>query len=943
MYNLTLKSEYSFGESFAFLKRLHDEYSYKGVIGVSDFNTFAVHKLKKMCDKSGTKPIFGYRVNVVKHATEKVKPRGQFGKEYIIIARNIDGLKEIFKLTKINTENFYYRPNISCHDIENLTNDVIVISQDPITQRVDFLGIGFKTPNHAMELPLPRVFVNENFYCTKDDKKIYNLMTGGKGDDSVSPQHILTRAEARHYFGQECISNLTHIVNSVENFKLTKAPNIKAGAKIDVRQVCYQNAKYKVGSDWTQEYMDRLNRELELLEHKGFLDYIVVVYDLIKQAKEFCLVGAGRGSSAGSLVCYLLDITTVDPIKFGLIFERFVDINRDDEPDIDTDFPDNKRDKVINILKKQYGQDSVKSISNISRWAAKVTLNEFAKTMMVPSFETDQVKDSLVRRLAGDTRPAIEETKNTTEVGKEYFETYPQMMNAQLLETHSKNKGKHAAGVIVCNSEITNYCGIDIRDETVYLDKNDCSDLNLLKIDVLGLRTLAVLEDCAKLIGMNYLDYYKLPLNDPKTFTIFEQNRLTGIFQFEGDAMKQINKEFPMESFNDICVTGALGRPGALSSGGTARYLKLRSGERQPVYHNEIHQRITEETLGIIVYQEQTMFVAKELANMSWEQVSLLRKSSSKSKGDDYFIKTFMDDFVNGCMTNPNVEISEEVANQLWSDISSSGSYSFNKSHSVSYAFVSYWTAFMKAHYGLQFIASVLNNSKSDDAGLKILREYHEKEDLVYKPVDPDNSGLYWSVVNGELIGGLTNMKGVGLVKARTIIKIRNGKAKMTPSIMKMMVSPVTPFDFLYPTQHYWGKLFDKPSEYGLSESPTAISEITEGEFYAIGKLIHMDDSDMNELSRVKTRGYEIDGQSRRVSFRIEDDTDNLVCIISNKYYNSQASSVNTAKVNSDWLCVKGFVKEGLPILFVTEVANLSRQLKYDSDEYQEKLRRETE
>lgn len=770
MYHLTLRTEYSFKESFGFIKEIHDNYSHNNVIGIADTNTFGFYKLYELCKKSGNKPVYGYRVTVVEDANLKIKPRGQWGKEYIIIAKNYSGLQEIFKLTEIKTRAFYYRGNVSVSDIDSLSNNVIVISTDPITTRLDYIGINFTTRPKILKLDYPKVYVDDNNYTTGEMKKIYQLMNIDNWDDKTYPQHILSKEEVIYHFGEEVLSHQQEIVDQIEEFDLKSAQPIRYKGEGDIETLCRQGAERKNIDLEDPVYKARFEREIKLLIEKDFTDYLLVVADLIKQSKKFCLVGGGRGSSAGSLVCYLLDITEIDPIEYGLIFERFVDINRLDPPDIDTDFPDNARVKVVNYLKKTYGDDNVKTISTISKYKPKVTIGEFAKAMEIPRFETEAVKDVIIERAGGDARASfcLEDTLNDTEVGKEFLEKFPQMLNTKYIEGHAKQKGKHAAGVIVCNDPIVEYCGIDIRDDTAILDKKDAEKLNLLKIDVLGLRTLAVLQEAARLIKMDYRDYYKLPLDDPKAYEIFKHKRLAGIFQFEGEAMKSINDQAPMERFEDIIAAGALGRPGALSSGGTSRYTQLRMGEREPLYYCEKHKKITEETFGIVIYQEQMMFLCREIAGMSWEDVSDLRKAASKSLGEEFFDK-YRVKFVEGAVKLSGY--TEDLANKTWLDISSMGSYAFNKSHSVVYGQIGYWTAYMKAHHPLEFVAAILNNAKDDDASLKILREFYESDGIKFTPVDPLRSEIYWSIKDGKLLGGFNQYQRNGCKESRRLHK----------------------------------------------------------------------------------------------------------------------------------------------------------------------------
>jgi len=1258
MMHLTLKSEYSFGQCFGYLKSLHDNYSSDGVIGIADTNTFSFYKLEQMCKKSGVKPIYGYRCTVVNNATQKVKPRGQFGKEYIIIAKNVIGLREIFNLTKIMSQNFYYRGNVSVSDINSLSNNVIVISTDPVANRLDYLGIGFTTPERTKNYRCKKVFVDQNFYSSGEDKPVYQLYAGRNANDKSCPQHILCEEEAIAYFGKECVDSLLEIEKSVDRFDLPLAENVEYKGKEKIADLSIEGAK-RLGVDLTDPvYQERFDKEISLLEDKGFSDYLMVVAEIIKEAKRYSLVGPGRGSSGGSLICYLLGITTFDPIKYDLIFERFIDVNRFDAPDIDFDVPDKYRGKVVKWMEKRYGIDNVKTISNITRFKPKSAIGEFAKAMGIPRFETEAVKDMILHRAPGDARAAfaMEDTFQETDAGVEFIEKFPEMKTVTQIENHAKNKGKHAAGVIICNKSLANYCGIDERDGTVYLDKKDAEGLNLLKVDALGLRTLSVLQDCAKSIGMDYNDFYDLPLDDEKSFEVFKNKRLGGVFQFEGEAVKSINHSAPMEHFEDIVAAGALGRPGSLSSGGTSRYIKLRNGEREPTFYCDKHKRITESTYGVVVYQETMMALCKEISGMSWEDVSSLRKAASKSLGEEFFDK-YRIKFVEGAIALSGYD--EETANKAWLDISSMGSYAFNRSHSVAYAYISYWCvhgqtklfdwdnkrfitianayrngveniacydeetgktikgkvkkvirttgaknlgkkkaikiklknrrkiicshdhkiltdngyiraidlsigdnimceklcveitdsliekrsesfkrrwgseerealikctakggfataksgnhyshynhmsdsekeqfredfrnnvqplaaeanigskrylmsngkktnsmfetlfentlidlgvdyewqklvdnkeyekdqhqfsdffingvyielelnkrdksyyddkyccgesyivlggdtgvediklaveqcflaepilngdeivlskitsitdyedsvmydvvmenephnyladnivvhncSYMKAHHPLQFIAAILNNSKDDDNSLKILREFYESENLKFKAVDPMTSGVNWEIRGDELVGGLTNIKGVGAAKAMDIIKVRKGEKTLTPAMLNMLEKPKTPFSILYPARHHFGNLYKNPTDFGVPKIHLIDDVNDPGEYCVIGKMLHVDDVHVNDVQAIAKRGGEVlSGPDMKVHIRIEDDTGVIMCILGRFVYEQMADEFLREKVGSTWYCIMGKIMPGIRVLFITQVANLNKQI----------------
>ena len=629
-----------------------------------------------------------------------------------------------------------------------------------------------------------------------------------------------------------------------------------------------------------------------------------------------------------SIILYALGICSEKPDLNNLSFAFFAEL-----PDIDFDVPDNKRAKTVKWMEKRYGINNVKTISNITKLKPKSAIGIFAKGMGIPPFETESVKDVIIDRASGDARSSfcLEDTLTGTEVGKEFLEKYPEMINVKYIENHAKNKGRHAAGVIVCNEKLTEYCGVDERDQTVYLDKKDAEALNLLKIDVLGLRTLAVLENYANLVGMDYNDFYTLPLDDEKAYQVFIDKRLAGVFQFDGDAMASINDSIPMERFEDITACAALGRPGALSSGGTSRYIQLRSGIRKPLYYCDKHREITKETYGIVVYQEQFLKLCIEISDMPWNDVNTLRKAASKSMGDEFFDR-YKVKFVDGAIKNSGYD--KETATKAWLDISSMGSYSFNKSHSVAYGLISYWCAFAKANNPLQFIAANLNNARDDEGSLKILREFYETEHLEYTPVDPYKSDLYWKIIDGKLLGGLTNLKGIGISKARDMIKIRNGEKKLTPAMSHKMQFPETPFDILYPILHKYGDIYDNPLSYGLNSVYT-INRIEEGlsDVSVIGTMIMCDDVDVNDIQSVAKRGGEIlDGPHMKVHMRLQDDSGVVMCILGRYKYAEMAQTLLRSKIGKTDFAIVGNILSGAKILMIEKIANLSVQIKPNNE-----------
>jgi len=919
--HIALRTGYSFKKVYGDLDNLFKYKNGQSIGFADDGNTFS-HPIiaKKVSKEKSLKPLYGVRLTVVTDATERVKPRGQFGFEYIFIAKNYSGLREIYHITKIFSDNFYYRGNISMHDVLNLSDDVFVIAENfDDSRRIDFIGLSPRTSRKTIESnpEIPRVAMCDNYYPDAPDKQVYELLTAPNTNNKTTAQHILTTVEWMRLFkdtGEDlegAIENTHYIAENCDEIKLEQAPMIKSIDKEKIEFLCTLGAK-KLGIDIVSDgvYKDRYKREMILIKEKNYDDYFLVVADLVRWAKKRMLVGPSRGSSAGSLVCYLLGITTVDPIPYDLIFERFIDINRGDLPDIDIDFPDDKRESVIKYLRDKYGEDQVKQIATISRMKPKIAISEWAKGLRIPDFETEELKNAIVERSGGDARAAmcLLDTFETIDTGKQFLESFPAMKSVSQIENHPRHSGVHAAGVIVCNDKIENYVGINSRDNTIMAGRFEVESLNLLKIDILGLRTLSVLADCADQVGMAYKDFYTLPFSDEKVYELFNELRLSGIFQFEGYSLGNITRQMGIHMFEDIVAITSLARPGALYSGGAARYVKYRTGEEEPVFVSDAHRAITENSFGIVIYQEQMLRMCREIGELSWDAVKELRKALSKSFGKEFFNR-YKVDFMKGAIKTH----SEEDAEFLWGEIENGGAYAFNKSHAVAYGMISYWCAYMKTYWPLEFLAANLRNSRNEDSARKILREAVKHDGVEYCPVDADLSLANWSVSNGVVIGGLTNIDGIGLAGANKIIRARTDPEERVGRAQMLKLSdPKTPFDVLFPTEHYWGDIFKRPRAYGLDRKVEEIKTITtKGKYIFIGQLKNKNIRDLNEYVNLMKRGGKVlESDSLSLSIRMEDDTDAIMCNVSRFMFEQIGRHVaETGIVDKTWYIIKGEIK----------------------------------
>jgi DNA-directed DNA polymerase III PolC len=624
------------------------------------------------------------------------------------------------------------------------------------------------------------------------------------------------------------------------------------------------------------------------------------------------LVGPARGSSCGSLVCYLIGITGIDPIPYDLLFERFIDINREDYPDIDIDFQDDKREMVFEYMRQKYGHDRVSRLGTISVFKAKSAITDVAKQLRIPTWEVQDLKDSIIERSTGDSRAAfcILDTFEQLDIGRKTLEKYPELRYSADLEGHARHTGVHAAGIVVTAHPITNYCAVNQQTGAVMLDKYDAEKLNLLKIDALGLRTLSVIQDTLDQVGWTRQDLQDYNLKDQKGFDVLNQSKFSGIFQFEGYALQSVTKQMEISTLEDIVSITALARPGPLSSGGATEFLKRRMNLSETTYLHPLAEGITKVTFGVIVYQEQVMQIAREIGGLSWEDVSQLRKAMSKSLGKEFFDK-YWEKFKVGAKTN---DIEEPQAKVIWDNINTMGSWAFNRSHAVAYGLMSYWCCVMKAHFPLEFAASCLRNAKDDDQSVKILREL-VNEGYDYKPYDAKHSKINWSVQEGKLIGGLISIKGVGAKLAESIIRKRESGAKMTAREERLLAEGTTPWDSVFEARDLWGHVKKNPAKYGIESKLVNLDDIkqdSDGMFVFVAKLTEKNLRDHNEIQNLAKRGGKrMEGQTLFLNITVEDDTSSMICTINKyKYLQYGLPIVEEGKIG-EWYLIKGENKRG--------------------------------
>ena len=940
MIQLTNRTEFSFRVAAGKIEKIIDMQKGNSAIGICDrHGTWGHPPFAKACKEAGVKPIFGVELACVLDCNLRDKQKANHIK---LLAANNEGLKEIYEVVSLATEKFYYTPRIDWGVVGALSENVVVLlGSNPEWDQLnperenDYFELNqMTTPRHLAEAKKRDYIMianSDNIFPVPEDLEMYEMVMGKFANDRTCHPHILSEFELRDLFPDEDIAGA--ILNSEALAdalcaELNQAQMVIPEKPETLLKMC-QDGAVRRGCDLQDPvYSKRLERELELIDEKGFEDYFYVVADLVDYAKQHMLVGPARGSSCGSLVCWLIGITDIDPIPYGLIFERFIDINRSDYPDIDIDFADSKREMVFTYLQNKYGHECVAKLGTVSLFKAKSAITDVAKAMGIPKWEVDELKNSIIERSGGDARAnlCVMDTFEETDIGKKTLAKHPELAASALIEGHARHTGVHAAGIIVTNDAITNYCSIDEQNGVAMLDKHDAERLDLLKIDVLGLRTLSVVQDCIDAVGMTKDQLDSWPMDDAEAFQVLSDHKFSGIFQFEGQALQQIVKQMDIREFEDIVAVTALARPGPLASGGTSTWVARKMGHEKVQYANAEMKEHTQLTYGVVIYQEQVMNIARGIGKLNWEDTSQLRKAMSKSMGKEFFDR-YWEKFKIGAMS---IGMEEETARDLWDNINTMGSWAFNRSHAVAYGMMSYWCCILKAHHPLEWAAACLRHAKDDDQSIKILRELIE-EGYEYVAKSPE-SGLEWKAHGKVLVGPLAGIKGIGPKLAMDIVKRREA-GNLTPRQRRLLEEGVTPWDTVYPCRDFWGHITESPHEYNIASKLITLDQLeedTEGTFVFIAKLLTRNTRDANEPHYLEKRGGKrMTGQTKHLNIMVEDDTGSIMIQFNRFNFNRWGKALIEDCNIGDWFIFKGDMSKGIRIVWGERWVKITDNEKY--------------
>lgn len=807
---------------------------------------YGVIDFYKACKAEGVKPIIGCEVYVAPRTRFDKEPN--IDNKYnhlILLAKNNQGYKNLSKLVSLGfVEGYYYKPRIDLEILEKYSEGLICLSAclagsvnqallngneekaeeialwhkrvfgDDYYIEIQNNGLqeqvlaNQKLVKLARKLDIPLVATNDAHYLKKEDAYTHEILlciqTGKRMSDpdrmrfETDELYIKSPEEMIEYFSAfpDAIENTVKIADkcNVEfEFGHTILPNYDVPEEFEThydyfKKLCDDGIKKRYGENPSQEILDRAKYELEIISKMGFVDYFLIVWDYIHFAKENGIpVGPGRGSGAGSIIAYAIEITDIDPIKYGLMFERFLNPERISMPDFDVDFCYEHRQDVIDYVSRKYGKDHVSQIITFGTMAAKMVIRDVARVLDVPYSEADNLAKMIPNEIHITIKKAIEQNKEL----KTLYETDENTKNlldiAMHLEGMPRQASTHACGIVITKDPVDTYVPLYVRDDqiaTQYI-MTTLEELGLLKMDFLGLRTLTVIQDTINLVKENRgIDVeFDKEMSDPKVYKLWQEGKTMGIFQFESQGMTNFMKELKPDCLEDIIAGVSLYRPGPMDQ--IPRYIK---GKMNPGHNEYTHpslEPILNVTYGCMVYQEQVMQIVRDLAGYSLGRADLVRRAMGKKKLDvmakerEIFINGQVDEngniVVPGCVRNG---IDEQSANKIFDEMAEFAKYAFNKSHAACYAVVAYRTAYLKAYYPTEFMAAMLNSFLGNlDKIPQYIDECKRLGIEILKP-NINMSSEKFTVEENKIRFGLGSIKNVGSVPVQNIVKQRNEKGK---------------------------------------------------------------------------------------------------------------------------------------------------------------------
>lgn len=847
--HLHVHSEYSLLDGMSRIKDLPVRAKELGMkaIALTDHGVmYGAVDFYKECKKNDIKPIIGCEVYVAPHSRfDKEAGRDNGYNHLILLAKNKTGYQNLSKLVSLSfVEGFYYKPRIDLEILEKYSEGLICLSaclagslsqaiiQDNMEKAEEIalwhkrvfkddyyieiqhnglrqqIMVNQKLIQLARKLDIPLVATNDAHYLKKEDSYFHEVLlciqTGKRMSDEdrmrfeTQEFYIKSPEEMADYFSEfpDAIENTVKIAEKCNynfEFGVTKLPNYDVpeeyATHLDYfKDLCYKGIKNRYGEKPAEEVMSRLEYEISVIDKMGYVDYFLIVWDYINYAKSVGIpVGPGRGSGAGSIAAYAIGITDIDPLKYGLLFERFLNPERVSMPDFDVDFCYERRGEVIEYVERKYGKDHVSQIITFGTMAARMVIRDVGRVLDYPYSETDKLAKMIPMEVHITIPKALEQNREF----KELYESNPSVKQlidiAIKLEGLPRQASTHACGIVITKDPVDTYVPLYVNDGNISTQytMNLLEELGLLKMDFLGLRTLTVISDTEKLVKQNRgIDVeYDKEMNDPKVYKLWANGESIGIFQFESQGMTNFMKELKPDCLEDIIAGVSLYRPGPMDQ--IPRYIKGKQNPGHNVYTHPALEPILNVTYGCMVYQEQVMQIVRELAGYSLGRADLVRRAMGKKKLDvmakerEYFINGQVDEngnvLVPGCVRNG---IDKESANKIFDEMAEFAKYAFNKSHAAAYSVVSYRTAYLKTYYPEEFMAATLNSFLGNLDKVPIyIYECKRLNIGILKP-DINKSFTKFTVQDKKIRFGLGSIKNVGISAIETVIseRERNGE-----------------------------------------------------------------------------------------------------------------------------------------------------------------------
>ena len=802
----------------------------------------------KACKKEGIKPIIGCEVYVAQRSRFDKEPNiDNRYNHLILLAKDNQGYKNLCKLVSIGfTEGYYYKPRIDAEVIEKYHEGIVCLSgclagavsqallngQEEKAEEIalwykkvfgedyyieiqnngirEQVLINQKLIQLARKQDIPLAATNDAHYLKKEDAYNHEILlciqTGKRMSDEdrmkfeTDELYVKSPEEMSEYFAAfpDAIENTVKIADkcNVEfEFGHTILPNYDVPPEFEthydfLKKLCDDGIKKRYGENPSEEIIKRAEYELGIIKKMGYVDYYLIVWDFIHYAKSNNIpVGPGRGSGAGSILAYAIEITDIDPMKYGLLFERFLNPERISMPDFDVDFCYEHRQDVIDYVSRKYGHEHVSQIITFGTMSARMVIRDVARVLDFPYAEADKLAKMIPNELHITIKKALEQNKELNDLYENNQEIHKLLEIAMGLEGMPRQASTHACGVVITKEPVDSYVPLYVRDNqisTQYI-MTTLEELGLLKMDFLGLRTLTVIQDTINLVkqGKGIDVEFDKEMADPKVYKLWQQGKSCGIFQFESQGMTNFMKELKPDCLEDIIAGVSLYRPGPMDQ--IPRYIR---GKQNPGHNEYTHpslEPILNVTYGCMVYQEQVMQIVRDLAGYSLGRADLVRRAMGKKKLDvmakerEVFINGQVDEngnvVVPGCVRNG---IDAESANKIFDEMAEFAKYAFNKSHAACYAVVAYRTAYLKAYYPAEFMASMLNSFLGNlDKVPAYIDECKKLGIEILKP-DINMSSTKFTVENGKIRFGLGSIKNVGIQPVENIIKEREQNGKFT-------------------------------------------------------------------------------------------------------------------------------------------------------------------